>query len=193
MSDDILDLVKKVPVAGGAVEEAQKFRRRVRSHRRLPLPLYLAEFFLFVVIAVYFAKICVMCAGMASDIGGPRTTILVYVVDVIMMIATLDAVLGITSSKPSSWRKVMRSALLLFVFSLIGYVSGTGLSASSLVVMNPLLIAAICIPVGAIMFLRSVREYYVPLKQEMPPLSRWVKYMLFTQLFPARKYQLSYE
>lgn len=193
MSSSPLDLIRKVPIAGSALDEAEKLERRVKSHRRLPVPLYIAEVFLFLVIAVYFSKLCVLTTGIVSGYSGMGEAIVVYIVDAVMMIATLSAVLGITSRDPASWRKVMRSALLLFLFSLIGYFTATGETVTSLFIMNPLIIAVICIPVGAIMMLRSIREYYLPPMHDMPPLGRWAKYMLFTPLLPAGRYEIAYD
>ena len=193
MPKDPLDLVRKIPVAGRAVERAERIDRQVKRHERLPPALYAAEFFLFIIIAIYFTKLAVLAMAVTSDYGDPLASIVTYVVDVIMLIATVDAVLGISSRKPSSWRKVMRGAMLLFLFSVIGALIGTGVSASGLVNASPVLVAIICVPTALIMFTRGVREHYVLPMQEMPGLGRWASYALFGQLFPARKYEIVYE
>ena len=126
------------------------------------------------------------------DYGDVVISVATYIIDVIMIIATVDAVLGISSKKPSSWRKVMRGALLLFVFSIIGAVLGSA-SATGLVTLSPLFVTVVCIPIAALMMLKSVRRYYVPPMLEMPSVGRWLGFVLFTQLFPAREYEIDYE
>ena len=85
----------------------------------------------------------------------------------------------------------MRGALLLFVFSIVGAALGSA-SATGLVALSPLFVTVVCIPIAAIMMMRSVRSYYVPPMLEMPSLGRWLSFVLFTQLFPARKYEIDY-
>lgn len=192
MSPKPTGILKRIPVVKGVVSETERIKRQIDEHERLPVPLYIAELFLFLIIAVYFMQLAVLGMGVTSDYGDIPISVLTFIIDVIMIIATVDAVMGVSSKRPSSWRKVMRGALLLFVFSIVGAVLGSA-SATGLVAMSPLVVTAICIPMTAIMFLRSVRSYYVPPMLEMPPLRRWIGYALFSQLFPARRYEISYE
>lgn len=192
MAVDPIDIIRKVPIARDAVAEAERIQRQVRGHEGLPAALYIAEVFLFIIIAVYFAKLAVLSMGIVSDYGDHVASVITYVVDVIMLIATVDAVLGISSRKPSSWRKVMRGAILLFVFSVIGSIAGTGMSASALVTFSPVVVAVMCIPILGIMMTRTVRDHYVPLLQEMPGIGRWIAFAFFGQLFPAGRYEIDY-
>ena len=192
MAVDPIDIIRKVPIARDAVAEAERIQRQVRGHESLPAALYVAEVFLFIIIAVYFAKLAVLSMGIVSDYGDHVASVVTYVVDVIMLIATVDAVLGISSRKPSSWRKVMRGAILLFVFSVIGSIAGTGMSASALVTFSPVVVAVMCIPILGIMMTRTVRDYYVPPLQEMPGIGRWIAFAFFRQLFPAGRYEIDY-
>lgn len=192
MSQEQTDPLRRIPVVRGVVSETERVMRQIYEHERLPLPLYIAEFFLFLIIAIYFMQLAVLGMGITSDYGDIPISVLTFIIDVIMLIATVDAVMGVSSKKPSSWRKVMRGAMLLFVFSIIGAVLGSA-SATGLVALSPLAVTVICIPMAAIMFLKSVRSYYVPPMLEMPRLSRWIGYAFFSQLFPARKYEISYD
>ena len=191
MPREPVDAIRKIPIAGSVIAGAERIGRQIEGHERLPVPLYIAEFFLFLVIAVYFIQLAVLGMGITSDYGDVVISVLTYIIDVVMIIATVDAVLGISSKKPSSWRKVMRGALLLFVFSIVGAVLGSA-SATGLVALSPLFVTVVCIPIAAIMMMRSVRSYYVPPMLEMPSLGRWLGFVLFTQLFPARKYEIDY-
>ena len=191
MPKEPVDVLRKIPVAGSVIAGAERIGRQIEGHERLPVPLYIAEFFLFLIIAVYFIQLAVLGMGITSDYGDVVISVLTYIIDVVMIIATVDAVLGISSKKPSSWRKVMRGALLLFVFSIVGAVLGSA-SATGLVALSPLFVTVVCIPIAAIMMMRSVRSYYVPPMLEMPPLGRWLSFVLFSQLFPARKYEIDY-
>ena len=186
------DIIRKIPIAKDAVAEAERIQRQVKGHESLPAALYVAEAFLFIIIAIYFAKLAVLGMGIVSDYGDHVTSVITYVIDVIMLIATVDAVLGISSRKQSSWRKVMRGAVILFVFSLIGSAAGTGMSASALVTFSPIVVAVMCIPVMGIMLTRNVREHYVPPFQDMPGIGRWIAFTFFGQLFPARRYEIDY-
>lgn len=192
MAVDPIDIIRKVPIARDAMAEAERIQRQVKGHESLPAALYVAEVFLFIIIAVYFAKLAVLSMGIVSDYGDHVASVVTYVVDVIMLIATVDAVLGISSRKPSSWRKVMRGAILLFVFSVIGSIAGTGMSASALVTFSPVVVAVMCIPILGIMMTRTVRDHYVPPLQEMPGIGRWIAFAFFGQLFPARRYEIDY-
>ncbi len=191
MPKEPVDALRKIPIAGGVIAGAERIGRQIEGHERLPVPLYIAEFFLFLIIAVYFIQLAVLGMGITSDYGDVVISVLTYIIDVVMIIATVDAVLGISSKKPSSWRKVMRGALLLFVFSIVGAALGSA-SATGLVALSPLFVTVVCIPIAAIMMMRSVRSYYVPPMLEMPSLGRWLSFVLFTQLFPARKYEIDY-
>lgn len=192
MPDSPDDFLRRIPVAGSVITGAERIGRQIEGHERLPIPLYIAELFLFLIIAVYFMQLAVLGMGITSDYGDVVISVATYTIDVIMIIATVDAVLGISSKKPSSWRKVMRGALLLFVFSIIGAVLGSA-SATGLVTLSPLFVTVVCIPIAAIMMLKSVRSYYVPPMLEMPSVGRWLGFVLFTQLFPAREYEIDYE
>lgn len=191
MPKEPVDALRKIPIAGGVIAGAERIGRQIERHERLPVPLYIAEFFLFLIIAVYFIQLAVLGMGITSDYGDVVISVLTYIIDVVMIIATVDAVLGISSKKPSSWRKVMRGALLLFVFSIVGAALGSA-SATGLVALSPLFVTVVCIPIAAIMMMRSVRSYYVPPMLEMPSLGHWLSFVLFTQLFPARKYEIDY-
>ena len=192
MPDSPEDILRRIPVAGSVIAGAERIGRQIEGHERLPIPLYIAELFLFLIIAVYFMQLAVLGMGITSDYGDVVISVATYIIDMIMIIATVDAVLGISSKKPSSWRKVMRGALLLFVFSIIGAVLGSA-SATGLVTLSPLFVTVVCIPIAAIMMLKSVRRYYVPPMLEMPSAGRWLGFVLFTQLFPAREYEIDYE
>lgn len=192
MPSEPADAIRRMPIIGGVVSETKRVGRQVEGHERLPMPLYIAELFLFLIMAVYFMQLAVLGMGITSDYGDIPVSVLTYIIDVVMIIATVDAVMGISSKKPSSWRKVMRGAVLLFVFSVLTVTQGS-LTATGLVALSPLIVTVICIPVAAIMFMKSVRSYYVPPMLEMPKLHRWIAFVFFSQLFPARRYEISYE
>lgn len=192
MVRDPVDIIRKVPIARDAVAEVERIQRQMEKYDSLPMALYVAEVFLFIIIAIYFTKLAVLSMGLVSDYGDHVMNVITYVIDVVMLIATVDAVLGISSRKPSSWRKVMRGAGLLFIFSIVGSLLGAGMSASALLTLSPVAVAVICIPVAAIMFTRSVREHYVPPMQQMPSLGRWLSFAFFGQLFPNGRYEIDY-
>lgn len=186
------DYLRRMPVVGSFVSEMDRIGRQVEMHERLPASLYVAGFFLFLIIAVYFMQLAVLGMGITSDYGDIAISVVTFVIDVVMLIATVDAVLGISSRKPSSWRKVMRGALLLFVLSILTAVLGSA-SATGLVALSPVMVTVICIPIAAIMLTGTVRSYYVPPMLDMPSPGRWMAYVFFGQLFPAREYRIRYE
>ena len=104
MPDSPEDILRRIPVAGSVIAGAERIGRQIEGHERLPIPLYIAELFLFLIIAVYFMQLAVLGMGITSDYGDVVISVATYIIDVIMIIATVDAVLGISSKKPSSWR-----------------------------------------------------------------------------------------
>lgn len=191
MRESAKDLIKDIPVARSVMSDAGAYARRTTSHESRPAALYIAQFFLFLVIAIYFTKLSVLAMGFVMNYGDEFMAIVTFIVDVVMMLVTIDAIIGIASRKPASWRKVMRSAMLLFLFSVIGVAIGSS-TAVSYVALDPAVVAVICIPMAALMFTRSVREYYVPPMQECPRLARWIGYAFIVQLFPAERYEIEY-
>ena len=109
------------------------------------------------------------------------------VITLVMSIFTVETMIGLPSSKRSSWRTAVRTMILLVPTTLFYELTDYGYVALStntiLVVMAVTLL---------IMFLPHVRRYYVPFMTEAHPLKDWLKLIV---LRPSQvpEYEFVYE
>lgn len=164
-------------------------------HRRgdEPLILRFAELFLMFIISVYIAKVCLLAFGMYLGYGYHRISLIMFVVDVAMLFLTTDSLLAITSRRPKAWKKVARASILLIVFNLTSWLGITGSTAASLVVFNPLVVTPPSMAVLLMMYLPSVRRYYMPIMEEEKPIGAWFGYSWFWPLYTAARYRVVYD
>lgn len=172
------------------------FGRKRDKKDRKPFAVTLAELFLLVVLAVYFAKICILTVymgqgGEGESILGLDSNLISLVLDLAMMFMTADSMLGLSSRRPKGWKKAVRGAVLLFVFTIIDALVGGGVS--SLVTIDPLLLLPVVVVVIALMCTKGVRRYYVPPMEEEKPLGAWLKFAGVSDLYPAGKYRIAYD
>ena len=103
-----------------------------------PFVLKVAQSFLVIIVAIYLTKLAVLAMGMNEGYGNQFVSIATFLVDMAMMLVTMDSLLVVSSRRPKAWKKAVRAAMLLVIFNLIAWYGNDPLSASSLVVMNPL-------------------------------------------------------
>ena len=107
-------------------------------------------------------------------------------------ILAVNGMMGMSSARPASWRKVVRSAFtLLFLAMYHGVLTNYGYMYYGIVFNNWVFLAMVVI-VEIIMFLPSVRRYYTPPMHRTPPMIDWLKYTLVTPLFAVENYELAY-
>ena len=177
--------------------EGSENGRKGRGRKTMPLILVAAEVLLAIVLFRYFFIItyCVCPTGYEWIELVPSFVSLTY--SAAMSVLTVDAMFGIVSSKPVAWRKVVRSAMMLFITNLVYDVFMAmgaytmGMFASRLYI-DDLTSLAIMIVILAIMFLPSVRKYYTPIMLDAPHLRDWILFVFGKKLFRVEAYKLIY-
>ena len=159
-----------------------------------PWQTLVAEGFLILVICIYFAKICILAVGMQIESGESPWSwnFVVFLVEIFMLFVTADAMLGLVSRRPKGWKKAVRGSMLLLLFTLIGWYSSGAISVATLVTLNPLIVTPLVLVVFVLMLMPDVRDYYVPPMESRRPLSAWIKFAFFSELYPTGKYRISY-
>lgn len=163
---------------------------------KLPAGVIVAEGFLVFILAIYFAKICVLSMGLFVE--GPSDGIILswnllfLVAEIAMLFITADSLMGLSSRRPKGWKKAARGALLLLLFTLIGSFIHGSLAVSGLVSLDPILVAPLVFIVMAVILLPSVRDYYVPPMESRLPLRAWISFAAVSELYPADSYRIRY-
>ncbi len=164
---------------------------------RKPFSILVAEVFLILILIIYFAKICTL--GMGMFLERPWTEIpfswnmLFFICDIAMMFITVDSMLGLSSRRPKGWKKAMRGAIFLLLFTLIGrFIGSSGLTVSSYITLGLDIVIPLVILIFVLMMLPSVRDYYVPPMESRRPLLAWLRFAFFSPLYPSGKYRIAY-
>jgi hypothetical protein len=107
----------------------------------------------------------------------------------LMALMSVNSVIGIASARPKSWRKVMRTSILLLLVNL-GYeaLQSIGIELTGAVFDNLFLAIMTAMTIG-VMMLPSVRRFYLPPMTDDPPLTKWAGYVFATRLFPEATYR----
>ena len=158
-----------------------------------PFVLKVAQTFLVIIVAIYLTKLAVLAMGMNEGYGYQFVSIATFLVDMAMMLVTMDSLLAVSSRRPKAWKKAVRAAMLLVIFNLIAWYGTDPLSASSLVVMNPFLVTPFALAVIAVMFWAPIRRYYMPMMEEELSLWSWFKYAWFSPLYTSSEYRVMYD
>lgn len=171
--------------------------RDERRHRKLvlkgverPRLLVVAEVALTFVIVVYLTKICMLVAGMHSGLGRVSTSVFMLVFETLMMYLAFDSLIGISSNRPRSWRKTMRSGIAMIVMMALSNIVSRVSVGSSLVVFRTEFVLLIMVPTILIMMTKGVREYYTPPMTENRPLRDWIGYIGIGPLYGAERFEL---
>ena len=172
------------PDVGGNRSQMKEIRRR----NRVPSPVIVAELFLIVMVAVYIIKVGLL-AIYVSDGAGTVLDVAMTVIYLVLMMTAMSAIMGLSSRRVKSWRKVMRNCI---TFSAMSFVSAFLLDPESIthsVDMNPFLTMGVLVLVMAMMLVSgSVKEFYTPTMVEVKPVSDWLRYV-----FVGKLYDESYE
>lgn len=176
---------------------ARDLKESILKENRMPFMLVLAELFILVLCANYCLKIVSLEYEMISDYSkymitakgavdmtlSAWITIVLVIVDVYLMIITTDALLGIASRRPTSWRKVARSCITflapLWVAAYLAQFSGF----SHLFDFNPYITTGFLYNILLMMLLSvSIKAYYTPMDKDPPSILSWLKYIFYGDL-----------
>lgn len=168
------------------------------NSKRIPPVLFVAELLLFIVMFRYMFSFTHSTYPYSPEWLIRPWTIVSIVFSVVMCVLTIDSMFGIVSARPPSWRKVVRSSVLLFlsnvVYTIAYYTNFFNEYMAAAVMFIPNWLALIImIAVLIIMFLPSVRRYYTPPMVDVPPAKEWLKFVFFTPLFKVDSYKLVYK
>lgn len=111
----------------------------------------------------------------------------------IMGILAVEALLGLTSAKPQSWRKVVRSALIMTLSAIFVEVLKYFELYMSSLNFGLLISVAMTVMVLLIMFLPHVRRFYIPSEMEVPPVKDWIMFIFDRPIVTAETYRFTYD
>ena len=163
--------------------------------RSTPAGVLIAEAFLMFIMITYFAKICVLSMGLlveSSDGPLPSWNLIFFVIEIAMILITVDAVFGLSSRKPAGWKKAARGSFILLALTILGSLVTERIAVSGLVSLDPLYVMPMVLIVMVALLTPSVRDYYVPPMESRRPLRSWIAFAAFSQLYPKGEYRIAY-
>ena len=108
----------------------------------------------------------------------PPQSALMTVVSLLLIILTFYAMAGLRSARPQSWRKVARTCI---TFASTAVLSAFMLTSgySHMFDFNVYLtVSILCVLFLMLVLSRSIKRYYTPYEQEVPPTLEWVRYAI---------------
>ncbi len=175
-------------------DRKNRFGFKYRDKR--PPAVLVAELFLLIVLVLYFAKIITLITGLYNE--DPSTGTLssanfrYYMIDLVMFFLTMSALLGMSSHKPAGWSKVIRSSTILALLTVVNIVVTRHSSVSGYINIDPKIILPVIAIVLLLMFTESVRRYYIPPFEELPPIRAWIRWVVFIPMFKGGDYHIVY-
>lgn len=164
-------------------DSQKRWIKDVRRKNRMPVQIMVAEAFLVVMVALYILKIGLLASVIFEGMDVSQN-MLMSVLYTILMLTAMSAIMGLSSRRASSWRKVMRNCL---TFTLMSFVSAFVYSSDSIthvVDTNPFLTLIVLALVMAMMlYSDSVKRFYTPSMMEVKPVRDWAKYIFVGSLY----------
>ena len=156
---------------------------------KVPMVLAIGEFFLCLTIVRYMLNFLINLQMSVDDAGAMSVRIFSLMFSIAMILISVSSAIGIASARPKSWRKVVRTSILLLLVNL-GYeaLGSMGIELAGAVFDDLFLAVMTALTIG-VMMLPSVRRFYLPPMTENPPLSKWAGYVFTTRLFPEATYR----
>lgn len=161
--------------------------------RKVPKILFVAQILLIAIIIRYGMNFSFI--SFPDDMTTLRLMINTFFIifNVVMAVLAANALLGLTSARLQSWRKVVRSALILFLMGIFYEVMGMiGIPPTSLN-FSLWFVALLTAATLLIMLLPSVRKFYMPPMMEPPGVMEWIKYIISKPLVNSKDYKFSYD
>ena len=177
----------------GTWKDERRHKKLILNSVKRPKLLIAAEIALTFVIIVYLTKICMLIASIYSGFGKIGISMAAMVFEIVMMYIAFDSLIGISSNRPKSWRKTVRSGIIMIVMMAVSNIITHASSGLSLVVFRTEFVLLIMIPTIFIMMTKSVREYYTPPMTENKPLIDWIRYLGIDPLYEAQRFELAYD
>jgi hypothetical protein len=160
--------------------------------KKIPLILIVGQILLVLVTVRYGLNFCYLSFPEDMSILTIIWNSFFIIFDMGMAVLAANALVGLTSARMQSWRKVVRTAIILTVMSLFNeIISALGFAPNG-VNYSPLFSVFLTVITLAIMFLPSVRRFYMPPMMDLPPIMSWIRYIVATPLVPAKEYRFSY-
>ncbi len=165
------------------------FRRSDGPDRtKVPVPLIAGEVFLCMVIIRYMLNFIISLYVDTEDAGSLSLRIFTMIFSLAMILVVINSVIGIASARPKAWRKVVRTSLILLAINATYRVlESFGIYSDSVMFDDTFLFVMTALTM-AVMFLPSVRSFYLPPLTENPPLGSWIGYVFVKRLFPDATY-----
>ncbi len=174
-------------------DDSNVYRSKGNEVKR-PIAVLIAEAFLIITLAIYFAKICVLGMAMYKEIDTTISwNLFFFFMEVAMLCLTANAMVGLSSRRESGWKRAVTSSGILFLLTIFGKFLGQSMSAASTIYLPPEIVAPLTIAVIILMLLPSTRDFYVPPMETRLPLSSWVRYAFYGKLYNSGVYRISYE
>ena len=157
-----------------------------REENRMPAGLILAELFLAVMCASYAFKITGTMMDIAADDTLYPSIINAFMLqmNLVFLVTTVFALLGISSRRAESWKKVVRTC---FTFTFSTFMSAFLVQSDSYVHefdFNPYATAIILgIVVLMMLFSYDIKKFYTPPLMKVRPTVSWANYILFGKLY----------
>ena len=166
-----------------------------RKENSMPTGLIIAELFLAVMCASYIFKITGTMMDIATDdnLFPSVPNVFMLQLNLVFLVTTIFALLGISSRRTESWRKVVKSCV---TFTLSAFLSAYLLhsdSYSNAFNFNPYATAAVLLVVVLMMLLsKDIKKFYTPPLAKVRPTASWARYIFFGKLYDT-KYEIRFE
>jgi len=160
--------------------------------KSMPPILVAAELILAVVLVRYILNFTHLISPMPVSFWSAAANIFSILLSMTMCILSVNSIMGLSSSKLRSWRTVVRSSISLFITNQIFFFLNQAGVVSSGIFMDNGIIGMMVLLSIVIMFLPSVRRFYVPPVYESPPLRTWIRFLIFAPSTRGLRYSASY-
>ncbi len=170
--------------------------QRLRYSPDKPIAITFAELFLVLILIMYFLKIVFLGMAMSLEeepgIAVFSHNLWVFLVEGGLLFLGINALLGMSSHRPSGWKKAVRSSVFMFLASLLAIIFKDGFSAASQITLKPEISLVIMVIIIILMATRKVREYYTPPLEETRPIKDWVYLAASKKIYPDGEYEIVY-
>ena len=162
------------------------------GRKRMPPVLILAEILFLIMVIRNILNFTILIDPKDPSFRMVLLNLISLGICAVTTIMTVNGMMGMSSARPTCWRKIARSAFsLLFMAVYYNVLMEFGFIPHG-IVMDNMVFLLMVIVVELIMFLPSVRRYYTPPMYRVPPMKEWIKYTLVAPLFAADGYELTY-
>ena len=167
-------------------------KSKLRS-KKAPKVLFAAELLIMLILMRYMYTMAIISYPLHLDLLHDLISFINIFLTFTFAVLAASAMMGITSSKPGAWGKVVRSGIILLLVNLFTFVMHKFDFITQFSTYGLLLSGVLVVLVCAIMFLPSVRRYYLPPMHDMPPVKEWVmSALLYRPLINVDRYEFTY-